>query len=346
MAILPVPVPPTLAWAAVGFGVSVVLLLFAAIRFEQEAEALSTHYGLPPLVQGSVVVAVGSSMPELFSVIVTALTGQFDLGVGTVVGSAIFNIAMIPALSSFLSDWEGATDRLIIYKEAQFYLLAIAAIFVMFALAVIYAPVDDRLYTLGELRFWYVLVPLLLYLLYILTQYFDTLEDHFREPRPPASVRRSWAIAILSLLLILVAVEEMVISVTLYTDAFGVQEFLAGAVVLAAVTSLPDLIMSVNAARENRADTAMANVMGSNTFDLLVVIPVGVLLTGSVIINFTIAVPMFAALTVLTITLLIMLLWGLSISTREAALLMLLYALFVLLVVGEITGAVDLIPGV
>jgi cation:H+ antiporter len=317
MAILPVPAPPNLLWAAVAFVVSVLLLIAAAVKFEQEAEALSTHYGLPPLVQGSVV----SSMPELFSVIVTALGGQFDLGVGTVVGSAIFNIAMIPALSSFLSDWEGATDRLIIYKEAQFYLLAVAATFVMFALAVIYAPVSSAKFTLGELRFWYVLVPLLLYLLYILTQYFDTIEDHYREPRPPASVRRSWA-------------------------AYGVQEFLAGAVVLAAVTSLPDLIMSVNAARENRADTSLANVMGSNTFDLLVVIPVGVLLTGSVVINFTIAVPMFAALTVLTITLLIMLLWGLSISTREATLLLVMYTLFVLIVIGEITGTVDLIAGV
>ena len=346
MAILPVPAPPNLLWAAVAFVVSVLLLIAAAVKFEQEAEALSTHYGLPPLVQGSVVVAVGSSMPELFSVIVTALGGQFDLGVGTVVGSAIFNIAMIPALSSFLSDWEGATDRLIIYKEAQFYLLAVAATFVMFALAVIYAPVSSAKFTLGELRIWYVLVPLLLYLLYILTQYFDTIEDHYREPRPPASVRRSWAVALGTLLLILVAVEEMVISVTMFTDAYGVQEFLAGAVVLAAVTSLPDLIMSVNAARENRADTSLANVMGSNTFDLLVVIPVGVLLTGSVVINFTIAVPMFAALTVLTITLLIMLLWGLSISTREATLLLVMYTLFVLIVIGEITGTVDLIAGV
>jgi cation:H+ antiporter len=86
--------------------------------------------------------------------------------------------------------------------------------------------------------------------------------------------------------------------------------------------------------------------MGSNTFDLLVVIPVGVLLTGVVVINFTLAVPMFAILTLITIVLLFMLLIGLSISRREAYLLIGLYLAFVLLVLGEITGVVDLIPTV
>jgi cation:H+ antiporter len=64
------------------------------------------------------------------------------------------------------------------------------------------------------------------------------------------------------------------------------------------------------------------------------------------VINFTIAVPMFAALTVITITLVLMLLWDLSISTREAVVLLVMYAVFVLIVIGEITSTVDLIAGV
>jgi len=345
MAILPIPEISSLRLAAVVFVIAVGIMVAAAIRFEAEAESLSAHYDLPPLVQGSVIVAVGSSMPELFSVIVTSVTGQFDLGVGTVVGSAIFNIALIPAISSFMSDWDGATDRLIIYKEAQFYLLAVAVTFVTFALAVIYSPTRSTSYLEGTLLPVYVALPLALYAIYLFTQFYDTIVAPPRAS-PPGDVLRSWGLAVGSLLFILVSVELLVEAVTVFTTQYGVEEFLAGAVVLAAVTSLPDLIMSVSASRANRPDTSLANVMGSNTFDLLVVIPVGVLLTGSVIINFTLAVPMFAILTLITIVLLFMLLIGLSISRLEASLLIGLYMSFVLLVLGEITGVVDLIPTV
>ena len=61
---------------------------------ESAAEELSSYYGLPAVVQGSVVVAVGSSFPELASVVVTALSGSFGMGVGAVVGSAIFNVLL------------------------------------------------------------------------------------------------------------------------------------------------------------------------------------------------------------------------------------------------------------
>ncbi|MFB6354606.1 MAG: sodium:calcium antiporter, partial [Halobacteriales archaeon] len=63
---------------------------------EEAAEELSAYYGLPAVVQGSVVVAVGSSFPEFASVVFTALAGVFDMGVGAIVGSAIFNILVIP----------------------------------------------------------------------------------------------------------------------------------------------------------------------------------------------------------------------------------------------------------
>jgi cation:H+ antiporter len=61
---------------------------------ERAAEELSAYYGLPAVVQGSIVVAVGSSFPELAGVVVTALSGSFGMGVGVVVGSAVFNVLL------------------------------------------------------------------------------------------------------------------------------------------------------------------------------------------------------------------------------------------------------------
>jgi cation:H+ antiporter len=70
--------------------------------FEGAAERLSKHYGLPVAVHGAVVVAVGSSMPELSLIVISTLVhGEFSLGVGAIVGSAIFNLLVfLPFLHS------------------------------------------------------------------------------------------------------------------------------------------------------------------------------------------------------------------------------------------------------
>lgn len=94
---------------------------------ESSAEHLSAHYGLLAVVQGSVVVAVGSSFPELASVVFTALAGVFNMGVSAVVGSAIFNILMIPAVAGIATDDPVDSSRTIVYKEAQFYMIAVSA---------------------------------------------------------------------------------------------------------------------------------------------------------------------------------------------------------------------------
>src|SRR6056297_2086439 len=107
---------------------------------EDSAEQLSAYYGLPAVVQGSIVVAIGSSFPELASVVFTALEGAFDMGVGAIVGSAIFNILVIPALAGLASEDPVESSRAIVYKEAQFYMIAVSVVVVTFAMAVIYVP--------------------------------------------------------------------------------------------------------------------------------------------------------------------------------------------------------------
>jgi cation:H+ antiporter len=83
------------------------------------------------VVQGSVIVAVGASFPELASVVVTAIPGTFNMGVGAIVGSAIFNILVIPALAGLASTGELETNRSILYKEAQYYMIAVSVVVVM-----------------------------------------------------------------------------------------------------------------------------------------------------------------------------------------------------------------------
>ncbi len=312
--------------------------------FEQSAEELSTHYGLPPVVQGSVVVAVGSSSPEVASVLVAALAGAFDLGVGAIVGSALFNVLVIPAAVAVVADDPVDSNREVVYKEAQFYMLAVSALLITFALAVIYRPVETPRLG-GRLTRPLAALPLALYGLYLFVQWQD-VGDHDAPDDVAVDVPRAWGLLVAGLVVILVGVEVLVGGVEGLATTFGVPEFLAGATLLAAATSVPDALVSVRTVQDGRGLTSLSNVLGSNTFDLLVAIPLGVLVVGSATVNFAVAAPMMGVLTLATVMLFVTLRTDLSLTDREAYGLLATYVAFVCWVAAETVGATDFVPGV
>ena len=312
---------------------------------EDSAEQLSAYYGLPAVVQGSIVVAVGSSFPELTSVVITALAGVFDMGVGAIVGSAIFNILVIPGLSGIASDTDLESNRDIVYKEVQFYMVAVAVLLVTFALAVIYFPVPDGPALIGEITRPLAVIPLLLYGLYLFIQWQD-VGDHEADEVSGIAVGREWGKLAVGLLVIVVAVEQMVGSLESLSATFGIPEFIAGVTILAAATSLPDLLVSVRTARAGKSAISLGNVFGSNTFDLLVAIPVGVLIVGSAPVDFAVAIPMMGVLTLATVLVFAVLRTDLSLTNVEAYALLFAYFLFVAWVVAEAIGATHVIRGV
>ncbi|RLM88650.1 sodium:calcium antiporter [Halobellus sp. Atlit-38R] len=305
---------------------------------EGSAEQLSMYYGLPAVVQGSIVVAVGSSFPELSSVVFAALSGVFDIGVGAIVGSAIFNILAIPAFSALVSDEPLETNRTLVYKEAQFYMIAVSVLVVTFAFAVIYAPVPDGPPLLGRITRPLAMLPLLLYGLYLFIQWQDVNDHDAERLTDDIQIERQWLTLVAGLAVILVAVEQLVGSVESLSTTFGIPELLAGVTIVAAATSLPDLLVSVRAARRGKSVTSLANVLGSNTFDLLVAIPLGVLIAGSVVIDFATAVPMMGVLTLATVLLFAALRTDLSLTKYEAYALIVSYLLFVAWIIAEVLG--------
>lgn len=337
-------------WSGIAVDLLVIVVATALIWLgsgwlEESAETLSAYYGLPAVVQGSIVVAVGSSFPEFVSVVVTAVIGVFDMGVGALVGSAIFNILVVPALSGLGSDKDLEASRTIVYKEAQFYMISVSALVVTFALAVIYFPVSSDP-IIGELTRPLAVIPLLLYGLYLFIQYQDVDDADIDLVRGGVNIRREWMKLLGGLLVIVVTVERLVTSVESLGATFGVPEFLAGITIVAAATSLPDTLVSVRAASEERGATSLGNVLGSNTFDLLVAIPVGVLIVGSVDVNFSTAVPMLGVLTVATVLLFTTLRTDLSLTDGESYALLVAYLLFVAWVVTETIGVTNLLKGV
>ena len=333
--------------------VSVGLILFGTALLwvgtgwlEGAAEQLSAYYGLPAVVQGSIVVAIGSSFPEFTTIVFSALAGVVDIGVGGIVGSAIFNILVIPGLAGLAADESLEASRDIVYKEAQFYMIAVSALVITFALAVIYVPVPDGAALTGEITRPLAVIPLLLYGLYIFIQWQDVSDHEAADLRDGISVGREWAKLLAGLVVIVIGVEELVVGVEAIGTTLGIPEFLAGLTIVAAATSLPDLLVSVRSARGGRGLTSLGNVLGSNTFDLLVAIPAGVIIVGGITIDFAVAVPMMGVLTLATVLLFTMLRTELSLTDFESYTLLAAYALFLVWIAAETAGVTTFIRSI
>jgi cation:H+ antiporter len=332
----------SLAWPTVVAVVSTAVIWKGSVWLEESAEKLAAYYGVPAIVQGAIIAAIGSSFPELSSAVVaTFIHGDFELGVAAIVGSAVFNILVIPALAALAGSENLESNRAVVFKETQFYMVAVAATLVTFSFAVIYYPIPGEEFA-GTLTRPLALIPVALYGLYVFVQYLDTRDMH--EVRvTDASAGRLWATLAVSLVVIVVGVEGLVSSVLAFEAELGIPSFFWGLTVVAIVTSLPDTLVSVRSSQKGEGVTSLANVLGSNVFDLLVAIPAGVLVAGATPVDFGVAVPMIAALVAATVLFFTVARTDLELTDGEAYGLLAAYTVFVGWLLLETVGVTNLV---
>ena len=320
-----------------GIGAATVLW-FSCRHLERASHRLGTYYGLPDVVQGSVIMAVASSFPELATAVLAIPGhGDFELGLAAIIGSAIYNVLVIPALSVLAIGKSLGANRAIVYREAQFYLVSVVVLLLVICLSVIYGGNGGPASQPGELirgsfSWRLALIPLALYGLYLFIQW-EEAKDHralqteqeIAEAHRNGTPVRDWSVLLLTMGLILIGVEVLIrVSITL-GEALGTPTFLWGLTVVAAATSIPDTFVSVRAAQLGRSDSALSNALGSNVFDLLVAVPVAVVVAGTVAVNFTQIVPMMGFLVVATIVTLVFLRRDMRLSRWEAGTMLALY---------------------
>ncbi len=311
--------------------------------FEQAASRLSRYYGLPVAVHGAVVVAIGSSFPEISSMVIsTVFHGEFSLGVGAIVGSAIFNLLVIPAVSGLFSEELSATRNLVL-KDAQFYVISVLVLFIVFALGATYVPGGTN--RVAILTPALALLPLGTYGVYLFLHQQDA-SDHPVERELNVRPLREWGILAVALLVIAVGVEGLVRAALSLGSIFGTPSFLWGLTVIAAGTSLPDAFVSVRAAQNDDSVTSLTNVLGSNTFNLLVAIPLGVLLAGSATINFLAAIPTMGFLAFATLLFIVFTRTDLELTDLEAYGFLALYGLFLGWMTLESVGVIETVRGI
>jgi cation:H+ antiporter len=339
----------TLLIIAVATSLASALLYWSCSWLEESSHRLAAYYGVPDVVKGSVLTAVSSSLPELATaVLAIPLHDDFELGLSAIIGSAIYNILVIPAVSVFAHGRSLRANRELVFREAQFYLVSVIALLLVVCFAVIYdgsgpaTPGSGNLY--GTLTPALALLPLALYGLYLFIQY-EEVKEHRRVAVRDLDVRplREWSILIGCVALIVVGVEVLLLCAIELGQQLETPTFLWGLTVVAAATSIPDTLISVRASGAGRSESSISNVLGSNVFDLLVAVPLGVLLAGSVSVNFEQTVPMMAFLVVATITMLVFMRRDMEITRAEATWMLVLYLVFGLWMAAEAFGLTSLL---
>lgn len=243
------------------------LLVKGADWFVSGASELAAKLGIPPLIIGLTVVAMGTSMPEAAVSISAVIKGNADITIGNVVGSNILNILIILGLSALISSL--SVEKSTIKYELPF-LTGISILLIAQGL--------DGTISLAD---GVVLVILFcIYLAYLFVSAKKKNNDHESKPINRQN-RMLWQI----ILLCIFGLAMTVLGSSMAVDAacgiaekLGISERFIGLTIVALGTSLPELVTSVTAARKGKSDIAIGNIVGSNIFNILFVVGISALI--------------------------------------------------------------------
>lgn len=245
---------------AIGFA----MLVKGADWFVDGASGLAGKFGIPQLVIGLTIVAMGTSVPEAAVSITAALKGSADIAVGNVVGSNILNILVILGLASVIAPL--AVRKSTFRVEIPF-MVGITIIFVL--LGRMGGCISRR----EGIVLWLLFIMYLAYL-YVLTRNGkeDKKEDAKKTPILLFYILFGAAVVV-------VGSNLTVDSATKIAKILGVGDRFIGLTIVALGTSLPELVTSVVAAKKGNADIAVGNIVGSNIFNILFVLGTSALIT-------------------------------------------------------------------
>lgn len=242
-----------------------VLVLWGADRLTEGASEIARRLKITEIVVGLTVVAMGTSMPEFFVSMMSAIKGTSDLAVGNVVGSNIFNTLLIVGVTAMVAPMTISAGT--VKKDIPFAVLASMALLV-FAYNGEISRLDAALLFVGFIIFMVVTVrgakaqP----------QSLPNGEEQVAQP-----AMRSWVACcyiVLGLACLVVGSNLFVDGATSIARTFGVSDAVIGLTIVAGGTSLPELATSIVAAKKGKSAIAIGNVIGSNVFNILMILGV------------------------------------------------------------------------
>ena len=236
----------------------VAMVLYGADRLTEGASALARRMNVPEIIIGLTIVAAGTSAPELFVSMVSALKGTPDMAIGNVVGSNTMNAMLIVGCAAMVAPM--TISKSTVRKDIPFSVFA--------SVLLVFLSLNSFL---GRLDGIFLLAGFALFMYYTLSQ------AKVGETASVSEVKsvKPWLSAffvLLGLALLVIGSNIFVDSASRVAYSLGISEGVVGLTIVAGGTSLPELATSVVAARKGQSAIAIGNVIGSNVFNILLIL--------------------------------------------------------------------------
>ena len=235
------------------------LVLRGAERMTDGAVALAQRMMIPQMVIGLTIVACGTSMPEFFVSLTSAIHGSADMAIGNVVGSNIFNTLLIVGVAAVVAPMIIA--RSTVRKDIPVAFMASILLGVMCLDGVI-SRIDAAI----------MFVCFLLFMAYTIRSARKGEVEVTEEEQKGYGTGKSVFLIVYGLSLLIVGSNIFVDAATFVARTFGVSDAVIGLTIVACGTSMPELATSVVAAKNGQSALAIGNVLGSNVFNILMVL--------------------------------------------------------------------------
>ena len=264
--------------------ISTIVIWRAGDFFSPAATYIQNKHDIPQSIKAAVIDAIASSFPEFcVAVIAVIMIGRAEVGIASIVGSALYNVLVIPAAAGLVAASPMVISKEVVWRDNLYYLgvtLLLGAMLWLFP---------------NEWGAGVAVIFLLAYLGYVflLQRDFkksknqnadshkpDILEDKTEDDDELElkSEKKAWIWLVSMMILMGAATHVLVESSLALGDMLGIDGVLMGFVVIAAGTSVPDTALSVISAKKGHYDAAVSNVFGSNIFDICICLSVPILL--------------------------------------------------------------------
>ncbi len=240
-----------------------ILLVWSADKFVEGSATTASHFGMPPLLIGMVVVGFGTSAPEMAVSALAASQGNPGLALGNAYGSNITNIALILGITALLAPI--AVHSQVMRKELPILILVTA-----FAGWQLWDGNLSRMDAIGLMLVFVALIGWSIYQSF--RQPDDALAKEMTEEVHTMPLRKALLWLVVGLLLLIVSSRILVWGAVDLATMFGISDLVIGLTIVAVGTSLPELASSIIAARKGEHDLALGNILGSNLFNTLAVV--------------------------------------------------------------------------
>ena len=240
--------------------IGAVLVLWGADRLTDGATALAQRMGIPQIVIGLTVVAMGTSMPEFFVSLMSAIQGTSDIAVGNVIGSNVFNTLAIVGITALVAPM--AISRNTVRKDVPF---AVGS-----AIALMLMCYDGEVSRIDAAILFAGFIVFIAYTLHVASKGEALAAEEIKLEDMP--IWKSVGLMLLGLLCLVGGSHLFVGGASDVARTLGVPDAVIGLTIVALGTSLPELATSIVAAKKGRSAIAIGNVIGSNVFNILMIL--------------------------------------------------------------------------